>query len=438
MENNQKELQETISVLKKVSASSEGLELINSIPFLYSFSKRLTDFIVAHGYCGSLEGENSLTEKTEFVLNHYQSISYSISKSTIKDWFRDKHIPVCNSNSKDEMYALCFAFHLTVEEAAEFFRTVYLQRAFYCRNYQEAVFYYSFLHGYDYNTAIELHQKVEKSLSEIPAPKTPFSYTLTIQNKLKEVTTEEELISYLTSNQSNFLQYNNCNHNKEALSNNLTAREKIQKLLEKLRGTKEDKDLIRHLKASPSLRFNHQELNGYGYAIQEYLCFSHDDSFEFLKKKNISSISFLLYCILDIDLIEEKKQNPNFSFHKGSKLHQAIRTAFPAKHKFSEILSPKSKYVTDDMVRKTLILLEFYTFWVTEKLSAKKIRKQKSTDEKLFQTFVKEMNQELHDCGFDNLYYKNPYDFLFLYASYSEAPLDTFRNIISDAIAEET
>lgn len=436
----EKELEEMITNIKNATPNCDDLTLINSVPFLYPFSARLSNFIMAHGYCGAVDGEESIHEKIKFVQNRYQSIDPSDSlanNTTVSDWFHGIHSPNDNANSRKNMYKLCFALHLTAEEVNIFFQTVYLQRAFYCRDLQEAVYYYSFLHQYPYDQANKLYEKINQILSKTPVKEIPSSYTLSLKSDLEKKKTEEELVAYFIEHQKNFLQYNSSNNSKEALSNNQTARNKIQSLIEQLCGTEKDKAILQMVNGASYLGNPNTNPKEYGYAIQEYLLYN--DSFEALRgktRKPASSISLLLYLISGFDCIEERKQNPNFSIAKNSRFHKAIRCNFPSKWSFSNILDEKPSHVSDDKVRKALILLEFYTFWVKERLSRNSYPLPRR---KLFQIFVDELNQTLYDCGFNELYCKNFYDFLFLYASFSEErePLDIFRDIISDAIEEK-
>lgn len=452
MGNYEKELEYMIDKIKNTDPLCSDLTLINSVPFLYPFSKRLSNFIAAHGYHGPMKGEKGIQEKIEFVHNLYQSVDPSDplpTKRTITSWFRNTHAPTDNTESKKNMYKLCFALHLTAEEVKVFFRTVYLQRAFYCRNLQEAVYYYSFLHNYHYQQATKLYETVKQTLSKTKAQDVSQSYTRKLKTALEKLTSEEELIIYLTDNQKNFLQYNSSNKDKEPISNNQTAREQIESLIAQLCGTEKDKELIQAIEENDSLSSQNTNPEGYGYAIREHIHFkdSFDDPLESLRgktRKPSASISLLIYVIFDIDCIEEKKEDPDFSFAKRSRLHQAIRCNFPSKWVLSNILSSDPSYVSDDKVRKALILLEFYTFWAKVRLASEdnssksdSSKDKQPSQKELFDTFVEELNQMLEYCCFDKLYCKNPYDFLYLYASYSENPLDSFRDIISDALEKE-
>ena len=50
--------------------------------------------------------------------------------------------------------------------------------------------------------------------------------------------------------------------------------------------------------------------------------------------------------------------------------------------------------------------------------------------------YISEMNTILIDSGFSPMYYGNPYDWMFLYCSLFVRPLDTFRDLIAEALEE--
>ena len=47
-----------------------------------------------------------------------------------------------------------------------------------------------------------------------------------------------------------------------------------------------------------------------------------------------------------------------------------------------------------------------------------------------FDDFCEEMAQSLEECGYEELYERNPYDWIFLWASTTEQPLESFRGVM--------
>ena len=60
-EHYEKELKDIINTIKKTNPDCDDLTLINSVPFLYPFSERLSHFIAAHGYTGAIDGEKGIS-----------------------------------------------------------------------------------------------------------------------------------------------------------------------------------------------------------------------------------------------------------------------------------------------------------------------------------------------------------------------------------------
>ena len=86
-----------------------------------------------------------------------------------------------------------------------------------------------------------------------------------------------------------------------------------------------------------------------------------------------------------------------------------------------------------DSIRKCLILLKFYHFWVTLELmmaSGNAAENSQSDYADYFDDFCEEMAQLLEECGYEELYERNPYDWIFLWASTTEQPLESFRGVM--------
>ena len=104
------------------------------------------------------------------------------------------------------------------------------------------------------------------------------------------------------------------------------------------------------------------------------------------------------------------------SIFKYSFLPSEIKINFPQPN----ILQKKDP--SYDELRKSIILLFSYRFWR---------KTMPSTD--FFDDFEIQLSDLLDGIGFPPLYYGNPYDWLFLYCTTTDEPLDTFRGIIAEA-----
>jgi hypothetical protein len=87
-------------------------------------------------------------------------------------------------------------------------------------------------------------------------------------------------------------------------------------------------------------------------------------------------------------------------------------------------------------------MLVFYDFFANAIVAEKKAEeRRKKTGQKvtapsvaggLFDEFVTETNTILADCGYVQLYWRNPFDWLIGYCAQSIAPLDTLREFIEE------
>ena len=128
----------------------------------------------------------------------------------------------------------------------------------------------------------------------------------------------------------------------------------------------------------------------------------------------------LLYEI--ITGVSPSSDKGTISVFKNSRLPKEIKNRFPEASSFSV------KNQTYESIRKMIILLFSYTFWF-------KIQHLKVDAD--FDDYKEELNALLFDCGFSELYYGNPYDWLFMYCALNERPLDVFRGALSEVLTEE-
>lgn len=97
----------------------------------------------------------------------------------------------------------------------------------------------------------------------------------------------------------------------------------------------------------------------------------------------------------------------------------------------SDILSEDKISVSKsyDSIRKMIILLNFYHFWVNVKL---KTNDMEFSDDALPKIYLDEANTCLSQCGYEELDAVNPYDWIFLCSARSQSPLEYFRAMINE------
>lgn len=125
---------------------------------------------------------------------------------------------------------------------------------------------------------------------------------------------------------------------------------------------------------------------------------------------------------------------------------EAIRKNFPTADLLGRILGKKAK-ISDSLLRKTLLLLEFYQFyaelrhekcltWSGDRYDIAagfSSYKDSAFDYSgFFDEFLDDADWQLSRCGFHGLYPRNPYDCLFMLAASSAHPLEALPNILEN------
>ena len=89
--------------------------------------------------------------------------------------------------------------------------------------------------------------------------------------------------------------------------------------------------------------------------------------------------------------------------------------SFPNRNGIELII--KGKHVSHERIRKTMILLEFYTYWANAIVAHNNAER-----------CIDKINRYLIEAGYPELYPGNPYDWIFMWAVKDVWPLVTFRD----------
>ena len=140
---------------------------------------------------------------------------------------------------------------------------------------------------------------------------------------------------------------------------------------------------------------------------------------EQFKGSDRSSNSFTYEMIIGVSPSGEKG---TISLFKHAALPKEIRNRFPEAASFSR------KNPTYEELRKMIILLNSYIFWY-------QIQQQQCQFD--LEDYIAEMNAMMTECGFSELYMGNPYDWMFMYCTLNERPLDVFRGLMLEVLEQE-
>ena len=298
------------------------------------------------------------------------------STNTLKSWFKGGPRPKKGEDSRDAMFALAFALEFTPEEVAELFHKVYLDRAFNFRNEKELVHYFCLANEKTWADAKRIIAAIEHDTDKYDAT----LHTSAIKTDVDKLSNESELLVYIKTHRHNMEQ------------NNVTAKKHLDRLLEQAKK----------------------------YAVEEAELPEHEGQFDGAwKNEKTVSVNFMYALITDTTPSAKKGTTTVF---KNARLPKEIKNRFPEAGSFSE------KEPTYESIRKMIIMLFSYTFWYHVQW------KQKDFD---IEDYTEQLNALLNECGFSPLYYGNPYDWMFLYCTLSDAPLDVFRGMVSEVLNEE-
>ena len=108
-------------------------------------------------------------------------------------------------------------------------------------------------------------------------------------------------------------------------------------------------------------------------------------------------------------------------------LCEAAEKDFPDLNGLKLINAGKTSEISHVKLRRILILLAFYRFWVKLAID----RRNYEVIDHDSDRFLEHINQLLDESGYPELYYGNPFDWIFLYSSNMYLPLSAFRDYIS-------
>lgn len=374
-----------------------------------SFSDAINVFLIKNtDYSGDI---SSVKERTDYLYSKYNSIGYMINPANIKNWLSGK-APAYTSESREKMYALCFALNFDLDTTKEFFQKVYFDRCFDCHNIQEAIYYYCMKNSLSYSNAKNLIEQANNMSNSKIASRASQTilYTHIIQQKIDSIHKDDELLSYIQNNSDSF----NIIH--------ASAKKQFYSLIDNLLATRSDADYIAANPQSVKDYSNNRPIKAL--TTLEYYKYNTEDN----PLLQIYSDEFMINQILD-NREHERALSKNIS------LPTTLKSSFPNRHVINDIRLgfDGKKKLKNDALRKTIILLFFYQFWCEQDLNINPI----DDEEERKETFGIEINDCLTSCGYEPLYIGNPYDWIFIYSAKCDLPLDTFRDIYSSLIYYE-
>ncbi len=396
--------------------------LLEVASFFRSFDDAFTVFLIEHGYKGAPENEE---EKLKYLREKFSKSGVPLHRN-YKTWFQRK-----NPLDRDIVFSICFAFGLNVSETDDFFRRVQLDRSFDCHKINEIVYYFCIKNGLNYSDAQEIISQIPKPEKTKTIPAKDALYTKTIKDFINSIDDREKLIQYLSSNIRDF-SYNNT-----------TAIEFIRNIWEQIRKEKglaeQEGCLIENINRAEdknkkgdtdtrSKEVIEQEVNREKeYRLDDYV----------ITKNNASTWTIFSQILgLDNGTADKYATIPyNRSIKKvldNNKL-MPLRASdcFPSQENIDSLL--RGEMGDNEKVRKMLIFLVFYSYWVKKNIASNNVYYVANLDDT--KRCLDRINKYLRDAGYPSLYAGNPYDWLFLWSMNDDCPLNAFRTYIGEVFS---
>lgn len=329
---------------------------------------------------------------------------------SVKNWLSGTPV---NPAYRANLYNLCMALEMSIEETRVFFLKNYMTIPFNFKDRVDAVYFWGISHKLSYTEIQKILNTVdqEENMSNII-----FDSTQMIGKYISEIDDMKLFLEYLRNNSfGRRQQYESAANEVFKLAHEDALYAEVERIIR------------------PEL--SRERENKHGDVLSEPII---------LKENNDVNYKALLFVIYGFDN-QERYVSKKGKISKCEFLPKAFRENFPNDQEFSRIFN---KDASPDVYRKALIILKFYNFFSfnlftfiygTDKPKADQ-RKIRSLDdyrdrdideiEAEMEDFYYETSVLLAKCGFEQMYARNAFDWLLLYCAKSTDPLDTLRELL--------
>lgn len=367
-----------------------GKDDMDSLNTVTSFN----DYVVIHAKrCGYSEDVTDTGKLATFLAAKCKYAGVNISRQTLMNWLTNG-LPANTASGRENVYRLCFALQMNGHQTIEFFLKAYLERPFNYKDIHEAVYFFCMNNNRSYTDAVDIISKIESA----DVVSNPYADNITEQigEYISNLTTEDELVRYVIENRSGFT------------IQNQSATERIEQLVDscKIIAPKEYAISCNNDRAITVDNIDELLTVIYGYAARA-VTVERDEKGETVKNDKGKPITKSVY----------KKSISKSNFP------DLIKRNWPQREQFAQILEKKT--ASYDVIRRALIMLTFYDFAANATVN-------KALEAGIFYEFTDEMNTVLAECGYVQLYWRNPFDWMIGYCAMSSNPLGTLRDLIEE------
>ena len=309
---------------------------------------------------------------------------------------------------RDSVYQLCFALGMDAWETGEFFVKGYLDRPYNFKNLKEAVYFYCLNNNRSYSDAIALYNQAQAFQPETDS----FAETNTVEigRRISEFNANEKaFLNYIRQNRLSFV-----TDSKSAKKNSKSASKNIELLIRKCTEiAKEEFNKFNSSDESEEIAKRDQRVENDDGSLKS-------NAFETKSAKEVTKLS--AEGLLDIIYFgyRKKRAEKRKTIGTGSLFPRLIRDRMVSNH--VQLLHLQDGTASDKLTRSALILFNFYFFFSEAKKSADSID--------LYDDFVHETDRILLECGYGQLYWRNPYDWMIGCCAAADNPIDKLRSMI--------
>lgn len=394
-----------------------GKEYIEALECASPFADKLKEWTVHSGYAGD---PLDWKEIRSYIIQRLQQEEIIRDEKKQKAWMnnlRNWLVPQKGQlapkmpGEREAVYQLCFALGLNAYESGEFFVKGYLEWPYGFKNLWETVYYYCLNNHLRYADAERLYQMVNAIPMQPDFGTT--TDTAVIGKAVSEIHDDQSFMEYVQQNRWVF----------ELQSQ--SSKNKINQLVE----------LCKPYAAKERNTFNFSDrLEAVAKRDDDV---ERDDGKEINKKflippvveAKVNSMEALLNIIYGHNIREDWSDRDAKLNGKPITLKD---THFPKLIRDRMLYSPmqisdiENNPKPDSVARSALILFNFYFFFMAAKAH------HRENDMDLFDEFVDETDGILLECGYGQLYWKNPYDWMIGYCARATDPVEELRNLICE------
>ena len=350
---------------------SKVIDFLNSEEGFQPFGKRLAAFIAKTLHLNATDFKTIKDALAKQCETTGVDISEIASYGTLHNWFDKGTSRKKGDDTRQHMFALAFVLRLSVDDTKKLFHKIFLDRAFNYRNEKEVIYYFCLKNNKSWADAKRMIAEVE-SMTIDTSDHTQLTNVI-VQN-VDVMSDEKMLLAYIRENGYNFEK------------NSVNASKIFNRYLSEAKNWAKD------------------EISRYALEHQNKWI------------KNLSN-NTLYETITGLNITGKKGTKTVFS---NANLPKEIKTRFPEAASFGK------KHLTSEEYRKIIILLFSYGFWYQVQLE--------EIDGGI-DDYTDELNYILFDCNYSGLYYGNSFDWLFLFCTQAEQPLDLFRELLAEVLA---